>query len=127
LSTRDTASLLRRQRRLRAFAEVMHAAHPVPAGWTSWPREPTLICRCEEVSYATVAAAVTELGASDARTVKLLTRTGMGWCQGRECGYATAGITAQLCGRPVTTDDLLAFAGRPLATPVTLGDLAESG
>jgi D-hydroxyproline dehydrogenase subunit alpha len=124
LSARDTASLLRRRLRLRTFAGVMAAAHPVPAGWTSWPREETLICRCEEVTHAAVVAAVTELGATDARTVKLLTRAGMGWCQGRECGYATAEITARLCGRQPTQDDLLAFAHRPLATPVRLGDLA---
>jgi len=54
------------------------------------------------VTLATVAAAVTELGATDARTVKLLTRAGMGWCQGRQCGYATAELTARLCGRHIT-------------------------
>jgi hypothetical protein len=48
----------------------------------------------------------------------------MGWCQGRTCGYATATLTARACGRPVTEEDLLAFAHRPLATPVSLGELA---
>jgi NADPH-dependent 2,4-dienoyl-CoA reductase/sulfur reductase-like enzyme len=124
LSGRDIASLRRRRQRLRAFADTMAAAHAVPAGWTAWLNGRTLVCRCEEVSHAAVAAAVTELGATDARTVKLLTRTGMGWCQGRECGYATAELTARLCGRQITREDLLAFAHRPLATPITLGDLA---
>jgi NAD(P)H-nitrite reductase large subunit len=124
LSGRDIASLRRRRQRLRAFADTMAAAHAVPAGWTAWLNGRTLVCRCEEVSHAAVAAAVTELGATDARTVKLLTRAGMGWCQGRECGYATAELTARLCGRQITREDLLAFAHRPLATPITLGDLA---
>ena len=65
-----------------------------------------------------------ELGATEARTVKPLARPGMGWCQGRTCGYATAELTARACGRPVNTGDLAAFAHRPIATPVRLGELA---
>jgi NAD(P)H-nitrite reductase large subunit len=125
LSARDTAALLRRQQRLRAFADTMHGAHRVPAGWLSWLREQTLVCRCEEVTHADVMDAVTELGATDPRSVKLLTRTGMGWCQGRQCGYAVAAITARSAGRDVAAEDLLAFANRPLAVPVRLGDLAD--
>jgi len=68
--------------------------------------------------------AVQEWGATDARTVKLLARPGMGWCQGRVCGYATARLTARLCGRPLTANDLQAFAERPLAVPLPLRTLA---
>jgi D-hydroxyproline dehydrogenase subunit alpha len=124
LPTRELVRTRRRRDRLRAFADVMHAAHAVPAGWTSWVDGRTLVCRCEEVSADAVRAAVTELGATTARTVKQLARPGMGWCQGRTCGYATATLTARACGRPVTEEDLLAFAHRPLATPVSLGELA---
>jgi hypothetical protein len=123
LSGRDLASLRRRQQRLRAFAEVMHAAHAPPSGWPSWLAEDTLVCRCEEVSHSTVARAV-ELGGIDARTVRSLARPGMGWCQGRVCGYATAELTARACGRAVADADLLAFAARPFAAPIRLADLA---
>ena len=102
----------------------MHAAHAVPAGWVTWLDESTLVCRCEEVPARAVTAAVEELGATQARTVKQLARPGMGWCQGRTCGYAVAELTARACGRPVTREDLAAYAQRPLATPVRLGDLA---
>jgi NADPH-dependent 2,4-dienoyl-CoA reductase/sulfur reductase-like enzyme len=121
---RDVASLRRRQERLRTFAEAMHGAHPVPAGWPSWLAEDTLVCRCEDVDYGAVARAVA-MGGLDARTVKSLARPGMGWCQGRVCGYATAQLTARAGGRPVTDADLAAFASRPLATPVFLDDLAR--
>ena len=124
LSQRELASLWRRRDRLKAFADTMHVAHAVPAGWSAWLDDQTSVCRCEEVPYAAVAAAVMDLGATDARAVKLLARPGMGWCQGRVCGYATAVLTARLCGRAVTRDDLLAFAHRPFAAPVMLGDLA---
>ena len=52
-------------------------------------------------------------------TVKLITRAGMGWCQGRVCGPIVDG----LCG----FDDLASLVGaatRPVAAPVPLGALA---
>jgi NADPH-dependent 2,4-dienoyl-CoA reductase/sulfur reductase-like enzyme len=119
------ARLARRRTRLRRFAAALHAVHPVPAGWPDRLRADTVICRCEQVRYGTVEAAVTELGATDARTVKLLARTGMGWCQGRICGFATACLAARLAGRPVDAADLATFAHRPIAVPITLGRLAD--
>ncbi len=125
LTGRDRTALRRRQDRLRGFADLMHAAHAAPAGWPSWLDPSTVVCRCEEVSASAVRAAVTELGATDGRGVKLFARPGMGWCQGRTCGPAVAALTARACGRAVTVDDLRAFAQRPFSTPVRLGDLAR--
>jgi NADPH-dependent 2,4-dienoyl-CoA reductase/sulfur reductase-like enzyme len=122
---RPTGELVRRRARLRRFAAALHAAFPVPAGWPDALAEDTVVCRCEEVRFNAVREAVTELGATDARTVKLLTRTGMGWCQGRMCGFATACLAARLNGREPTEADLSAFAHRPFGAPVTLGELAE--
>ncbi|MFH9954368.1 NAD(P)/FAD-dependent oxidoreductase [Streptomyces roseolus] len=109
------APLARRRARLRAFADAMGAAHRPGGGWTGWLREDTAVCRCEEVPAGRVREAVEELGATDARTVKLLTRAGMGWCQGRVCGPAVAALAG---GGP-------AADRRPLACPVRLGELAE--
>ncbi|MEV6356234.1 NAD(P)/FAD-dependent oxidoreductase [Streptomyces hydrogenans] len=109
------AALARRRDRLRAFADAMGAAHRPGAGWSGWLRDETAVCRCEEVPAGRVREAVEELGATDARTVKLLTRAGMGWCQGRMCGPAVAA----LAGGEVAADR------RPLACPVRLGQLAE--
>ncbi|MCK2218806.1 FAD-dependent oxidoreductase [Actinomadura sp. ATCC 31491] len=108
----------------RRFAAAMHRTYPVPRAWTGWLRDSTLVCRCEEVSYGELRAAHDELGAADPRTLKMLARPGMGWCQGRVCGFATAGIAACLAGRDATADDLRPMATRPLAAPVTLGELA---
>lgn len=112
---------LRRRRALRRFAAAMHAVHPVRDGWQSWLADDTLLCRCEEVSAGEVRAAVGELGATDARTAKLLSRAGMGWCQGRVCGYATACLTASATG---TAPDLRGVSERPVAAPISLGRLA---
>ncbi len=100
--------------RLRGFADAILRAHPVPAGWVDRLEPDTVVCRCEEVTYGTVRAAIEERGAADARQVKQLTRTGMGWCQGRECGHAAALLTS---GRPGPAPERL------VAAPVPLGAL----
>ncbi|WP_323379391.1 NAD(P)/FAD-dependent oxidoreductase [Streptomyces durbertensis] len=108
--------LARARRRLRAFAEAMAAVHAPGPGWSHWLEDTTEVCRCEEVTAGCVRAAVDGLGARDTRSVKLLTRAGMGWCQGRVCG----GAVARLTGSPPGPDR------RPLATPVTLAALAAT-
>ncbi|MFF7178226.1 FAD-dependent oxidoreductase [Streptomyces sp. NPDC008121] len=113
--TSAPAALLRLRRRLRAFADAMAAAHRPGSGWREWLRDDTEVCRCEEVPACRIREAVTALGARDARTVKLLTRAGMGWCQGRMCGPAVA----DLVGDAPVADR------RPLSCPVPLRHLAE--
>ncbi|MFJ3230708.1 NAD(P)/FAD-dependent oxidoreductase [Streptomyces sp. NPDC086787] len=108
------AAAARTRTRLRSFAAAVESAYRPPAGWAERVTDDTVVCRCEEVTAGEVRAAVTELGAGDPRTVKLLSRAGMGWCQGRMCEPAVAG----LAGCPLTP------ARRPFARPVPLGVLA---
>ncbi|GAA1946601.1 NAD(P)/FAD-dependent oxidoreductase [Kitasatospora viridis] len=110
-----TAGALSARRRLRGFAELMAAAHRPGPGWPGWLRPETEVCRCEEVTAGQIEEAVGELGATDARSVKLLTRAGMGWCQGRMCGPAVACLSG--AAEPVADR-------RPFSCPVRLGDLA---
>lgn len=112
---RLTRHLTRRRARLRAFADAMAAAHRPGEGWTGWLRDDAVVCRCEEVPAGRIREAACDLGARDARTVKLLTRAGMGWCQGRMCGPAVAA----LAGEEPAPDR------RPLSCPVPLRHLAE--
>ncbi|MEU5980507.1 NAD(P)/FAD-dependent oxidoreductase [Streptomyces sp. NPDC047315] len=121
----DTAgapvALLRRRRALRRFADAMARVHRPGSGWTHWLSDATDVCRCEEVTAGAVRTAVREHGADDPRTVKLLTRAGMGWCQGRMCGPAVACLAAGGDGAaPLPT------MRRPLAFPVSLEDLAAA-
>jgi hypothetical protein len=95
--------------------------YPVPPAWLHNLEPDTIMCRCEEVTVAEIDTAI-DLGARDARTVKLLSRAGMGWCQGRECGYATACLLAHRTGEPL---DLTSGAARPVATPIPLGLVAD--
>jgi len=113
-------ALLRRRGILLKFARAMHRVYPVHNGWRNWLQPDTLVCRCEEVPVSAVAEAIRSLGASDERSVKLLTRTGMGWCQGRMCGFAVGRLVANgATGNPHSV------AERPLSTPVPLGVLAR--
>ncbi|MFD8631333.1 NAD(P)/FAD-dependent oxidoreductase [Streptomyces sp. NPDC059533] len=107
--------LVRARARLRAFADAMAAAHRPGGAWTGWLPDDSVVCRCEEVPAGRIREAVDELGARDARTVKLLTRAGMGWCQGRMCGPAVAA----LAGEEPAPDR------RPFSCPVPLRHLAE--
>ncbi|MFF5246914.1 FAD-dependent oxidoreductase [Streptosporangium sp. NPDC000095] len=108
-------ALARRAARLSAFAHALQEAYPVRAGWQDWLRDDTLVCRCEEVPLSAVRRAQA-MGAADARSVKLLARPGMGWCQGRMCGYAVACLAGEDPAPP----------RRPIAQPVRLGDLAAA-
>lgn len=122
VGTADDAEVARLREeiaRLRGFAAAMHRAHPVPAGWADGLREDTVVCRCEEVTAGTVRQAVSERGATDARQVKQLTRAGMGWCQGRVCGYAVELLAGGGSGSPVEHTERL------VSTPVPLGVLAH--
>jgi D-hydroxyproline dehydrogenase subunit alpha len=117
------AAASRRRARLRRFAAAMHAVYPVPTSWLSALTPDTVVCRCEEVTVANIDTAV-ELGARDPHSTKLLSRAGMGLCQGRVCGYAVACLVAQRTG---TRPDLSAGSERVIATPVPLGLVAEQG
>jgi NADPH-dependent 2,4-dienoyl-CoA reductase/sulfur reductase-like enzyme len=111
---RSWAAATRARTRQRAFFAALETVYAPPAGWADRITDDTVVCRCEEVTTGQVRTAAGALGAGDLRTAKLLTRAGMGWCQGRMCAPAVAGLT----GCP------LAAGRRPFARPVPLGVLA---
>lgn len=111
------AAAARVREQLRRFFAAVDSVYAPPAHWAEQVTDATVVCRCEEVSAGAVREAVRELGAGDLRTVKLLTRAGMGWCQGRMCGPGVAGVAG--CAETTTR--------RPFARPVPLGVLARAG
>ena len=88
---RGWAAAARARTKLRKFFAAVDGAYAPPAHWTELITDDTVVCRCEEVTGGAIREAVGELGAGDVRTVKLLTRAGMGWCQGRVCGPGCRG------------------------------------
>ena len=80
------------------------------------------MCRCEEVRWAAIGAAVAD-GAGDVRAVRGATRCGMGYCQGRVCGPVLQQAVATAAGRGLS--EVGDLQTRPLLTPVPLGAVAE--
>jgi hypothetical protein len=108
--------LRRRAAAERRFADALHAVTALPAGWTAACDDATVLCRCEGVTFGAARHAVTTLGTDDLRSLKLVTRVGMGPCQGRLCGHAATDLVA---------GDPAAFANRPVAVPVPLTSFLE--
>ena len=113
----------RRAKRQR-FANALIRAYPIKPGWKSWLRDETIICRCEEVCLSDLKHSINELGATDSRTAKLLTRCGMGLCQGRICGRFVVDLVANELNLSSTDTDRISAVNRPIITPIPLGVLA---
>lgn len=109
--------------RLAAYAALADAGRPVDAGAIAasrarnkvmrrfrdgiarafpWPgqdlarqiADSTLVCRCEAITAGTLRETVRDKGAPEVNRAKALSRVGMGRCQGRYCGLASAEIVA---------------------------------
>ena len=120
-STSDLKALKKRRNKLHRFAKALTKVYPVLPGWKSWLSEETTICRCEEISYSDINAAREDFDAHDARSIKLLTRCGMGLCQGRICGRAIADLMNS------TPQERINATTRPILSPITLGEVAQEG
>ncbi|UUQ65224.1 NAD(P)/FAD-dependent oxidoreductase [Pseudomonas fuscovaginae UPB0736] len=73
-----------RRARWQGFADTLNKAFVLDPRLKSLAEPDTLVCRCEDVTYAAL------LGHRDWREAKLASRCGMGACQGRVCGGATS-------------------------------------
>jgi NADPH-dependent 2,4-dienoyl-CoA reductase/sulfur reductase-like enzyme len=123
LAARDHRRRLRRRRRHQErFAFALRQTLRPPDGWSDRLSDETLICRCEEVTVGQLRAAVHELGATDARSAKLLCRAGMGLCQARVCGANAADVVAREARSAPRATEL---SHRPIAEPITLEQLAR--
>lgn len=82
-----------------------------------------IICRCEEVTEKEIRQAIKE-GAKTLREIKMITRAGMGLCQGRTCSKIISRILKEETGQSL---DKIEPAGyRPPVRPTTLGTLANN-
>lgn len=82
----------------------------------------TVLCRCENVTVGDVRKAVRE-GGRELNEIKIMTRTGMGPCQGRMCGPALAEVVAAQLAISCDKTGLLNI--RPPLKPIPLGEIAN--
>ncbi|WP_332680914.1 FAD/NAD(P)-dependent oxidoreductase [Bosea sp. (in: a-proteobacteria)] len=87
--------------RIGRFRDVLEAAFPFPAQWMKDVADETLLCRCEEVSAGEVRRAIAGFGVHELNRLKAVSRIGMGRCQGRVCGAASAELLAHEAGRGI--------------------------
>jgi len=71
------------RRRWQAFADALRTTFALQPALSQLSAPDTLVCRCEDVPYASLS------GHADWTSAKLSRRCGMGACQGRICGAAT--------------------------------------
>lgn len=127
--TADAASLRsrplrRRLERLRTFAaRLAELAAPSPELLRRLASPEALLCRCEEVTVGTLSDALrADPTIESASTAKLLTRVGMGMCQGRMCEHAVRRLLGEFRGRML--EEIPGFIPRPPVKPIPLGALA---
>jgi NADPH-dependent 2,4-dienoyl-CoA reductase/sulfur reductase-like enzyme len=75
-------ALRKRRERARRFQSALDIVTRLRPEVTRLAREDTIVCRCEDVPFGRIREH------ADWRSAKLLTRCGMGPCQGRVCGGA---------------------------------------
>lgn len=115
----------KRRRKQRKFAKTLLKIYSVKPAWKSWLTDDTLICRCEEISLGVLKSSIRDLGATDARSAKLLTRVGMGACQGRICSRTAVEVIAGEHNKVAGLQDFISTGNRPVFSPITLGLLAK--
>ena len=110
--------------RHRRFQTALWRMYRIPESMLPRPTGDTVICRCEEVSYGQVEAALAE-GATSPGELKQRTRIGMGRCQARYCGPALEAFLSERTGR--IRSEYSGFAPRVPIKPVSVADLVNPG
>jgi hydrogen cyanide synthase HcnB len=113
---------LQRLKSLAALRQSLDEVSKVRLGLNALITPDTTVCRCEEVCRQEVDNAIAQ-GAQDLQAVKLLSRIGMGSCQGRQCRPSMAMYLSQTLER--TPEQVGLINPRTPVKPVTLGALAR--
>ncbi len=108
---------LRKALALRPFLDRLYA----PAQPVLTPADPTIVCRCEEITASAVREAARK-GATGPNQVKAFLRAGMGPCQGRMCGTVVGALIAEVRG--TSMEDVGALRPRAPYKPITVGEMA---
>jgi len=81
-----------------------------------------IVCRCEEVTEEEVRQAIAD-GAKTLKEIKMITRAGMGLCQGRTCNKIISRILAEKTGESL--NEIKPAGYRPPLRPLSLDILAN--
>ncbi len=119
----ELQSALQQQQR---FGGLLSDLFTPPDGLVSFLKDDTIVCRCEEITLGEVKDAI-QKGARSIGEVKMLTRTGMGNCQGRMCERTVSAIIADTLAKDGITREKAGFYSvRPPLHPIPQSFLAEA-
>ena len=116
------ASVRKELDRQRRFAAVLDDLFPLSAHIGDLLTDDTVLCRCEGITVSQVRGAIDE-GATTVNAVRMITRAGMGRCQGRMCGASVAELLARELEQPV--ESVGQATPRPPVVPIPLDGLLE--
>lgn len=97
----ESVALRRTLAQMNRFREGLARAFPWPHAQAAALPDDAVVCRCEAVTAGELRRCVNEMDSHEVNRAKAFSRVGMGRCQGRFCGHASAEIVAQASGVPV--------------------------
>jgi NAD(P)H-nitrite reductase large subunit len=105
----------------RKFGDMLGDLFSPRPGLIALAKDDTLVCRCEEITLGEVKAAVAQ-GARTIGEVKMITRSGMGNCQGRMCERSvSATLVQELVKDQITPQEVGSYSVRPPLHPLPIG------
>ncbi|HHJ16945.1 MAG TPA: FAD-binding protein [Gammaproteobacteria bacterium] len=102
------------------FSKVFAEFSRMRPGLLDLPDKETIVCRCENVTKGQIDEAI-EQGVSDITTLKMVTRVGMGDCQGKVCSNYCYGRLRQQLGK----DDVGELRPRFPLSPLSFDALSD--
>jgi NADPH-dependent 2,4-dienoyl-CoA reductase/sulfur reductase-like enzyme len=112
----------RELRRVGTLRRALDRISLIRPGLSTLITDETIVCRCEEVSWSEARQSI-EYGGCDFRTLKVMTRLGMGTCQGRFCWPSMSRLVA--CHNQCSVDRVGPASPQSPVRPISLGALAS--
>jgi len=109
-----------RLRKFQTFRAALDKIYRIRPGLIDLALPDTIVCRCEELTRHEVEQGI-QFGGTEMRTLKVITRVGMGPCQGKMCWPTVARMIATQKGKSIT--DVGPVGVRPPIGPLEMADL----
>jgi NADPH-dependent 2,4-dienoyl-CoA reductase/sulfur reductase-like enzyme len=97
----ESPKLRRTLAQMDKFRIGLARAFPWPHAHAAALPDEAVVCRCEAVTAGELRRCAHEMHSQEVNRAKAFSRVGMGRCQGRFCGHASAEIVAHACAIPV--------------------------
>lgn len=117
-----SSKVSKKLKKINRLANALQVLYKIRPELSKLAKDDTLICRCEEVPLSSIKEAIAN-GGADLHQVKLATRSGMGYCQGRFCSALVAPLIAEATGTPLS--EMVPFTVRSPIHPLTMEMLAS--